>query len=132
MPLGPDGRPAASFLRYSNDWRNGVRQFQGDLAAGRYEEEWLEEAAEAMEERAQGAFDDYKERHFEEYWGQKGAVEAEVSATELAKVSLEDLVRAGKVVRGDVWSYSRAFGRGKKGVLVEKEVEVGFSLARGW
>ncbi len=33
--------------------------------------EWLAQAAQAMEERAEGEFDDWKEKNFEEYWGQK-------------------------------------------------------------
>ena len=120
-----DGTIPQNFLRYDNDWRNGVRQFQIDLEAGRYDPEWQRQAAQAMEERAAGKFDSYKEEHFEEWWGQKQKLPSDVLAGNSTKMKLDVLVRAGVFKVGDVWSYARVFGKAKEGrVLIEKDVTV--------
>lgn len=112
-------------MRYDNDWRNGVRQFQTDLEAGRYDPEWQRQAAQAMEERAAGKFDSYKEEHFEEWWGQKQKLSHDVLAGNSTKMKLDVLVKAGIFKLGDVWSYTRVFGKVKgERVLVEKDVTV--------
>ncbi|KAL1987163.1 hypothetical protein VTN96DRAFT_4769 [Rasamsonia emersonii] len=114
------------FLRYDNNWRYGVRQFQVDLEAGRYDPEWLRQAAQAMKERAEGKFDKFKEEEFEQFWGQKQKLDYGVIAGESSKVKLETLIQHGVVRVGDVWKYSRVFG--KKGdaerVFVEKEAKI--------
>lgn len=48
-----------------------IRKFQEDLEAGFYDPRWQEAAAEAMELRAAGAFDEWKEKETEAFWGQK-------------------------------------------------------------
>lgn len=104
-----------------------------DLEAGRYDADWLEEAAQAMEERAAGDFDDFKEREFEEFWGQKQRLSHSAIAGDMTTLKLEVLVKAGLYKLGDVWSFSRTVGRGKKRVVVEKDVPVrliGCSLGR--
>lgn len=53
------------------DFRNDLRCFVEDLRDGRYTAAWIEKADEAMQARAAGDFDDFKEREYEEYWGQK-------------------------------------------------------------
>ncbi|ODH45369.1 hypothetical protein ACO22_00093 [Paracoccidioides brasiliensis] len=113
-----------SFVRYSNSWRDAVRQFQIDLQTGRYDPEWQQQAAEAMEERAQGMFDKFKEEQFEEFWGQKQKLDYTVIAGASSKVKLGTLVENGVVRVGDVWRYSRAFGRGGEKILLEKEVRI--------
>ncbi|KAK2803843.1 hypothetical protein FQN50_006850 [Emmonsiellopsis sp. PD_5] len=113
-----------SFVRYSNNWRDAVRQFQLDLQNGKYDPEWQRQAAEAMEERAQGEFDRFKEEQFEEFWGQKQKLDHAVIAGESSKVKLETLVKEGVVRVGDVWRYSRAFGKSGTKVLVEKEARI--------
>ena len=119
-----DGKPPMEFLKYSTNWGDALRVFQADLEAGRYEPEWLAQAAEAMEERAAGKFDDAKEKHFEEYWGQKAQLESHMLTSEQSKIRLEELVSEGIFKVGDIWSYGRAFGRGKAAVLIEKDIEV--------
>ncbi|KAL2007345.1 hypothetical protein VTN00DRAFT_8783 [Thermoascus crustaceus] len=113
-----------TFLRYSNNWRDAVRQFQVDLQAGRYDPEWQRQAAEAMEERAEGKFDKFKEEEFEEFWGQKQKLDYSVIAGESSRVKLDTLIQHGVVKKGDVWKYTRVFGRKDERVLVEKEARI--------
>lgn len=129
-PPGEDGTEAKipplpeSFLRYSNHWRNGVRQFQVDLENGRYDPEWLRQAAEASQERAEGRFDKFKEEEFEQFWGQKQKLNYSVIAGESSRVKLVTLIEEGLVRVGDVWKYSRSFGKGGSRILVEKEAKI--------
>ncbi|MCJ1445388.1 MAG: hypothetical protein MMC23_005893 [Stictis urceolatum] len=123
-PYDEDGRPSMEFLKYNNDWRDSVRNFQNDLREGRYENEWREEAVQAMAERAAGEFDEWKEEQFEEYWGQKTKLNPREFSNEMARVTLEEMIAASTFEVGDVWSYSRPFGRGKAAFLVEKHVKI--------
>lgn len=111
-------------MRYNTDFRSAVRQYQLDLGAGRYDPTWLAEADAAMEERAQGKFDQWKEEQFEEFWGQKQKVDSKALAGQSSTVKLNRLIEADLCKVGDRWSYSRVFGQGKKKVLVEKEFKV--------
>ncbi|KAK5714327.1 hypothetical protein LTS12_027839, partial [Elasticomyces elasticus] len=112
-----------SFLRYSNHWRDGVRQFQLDLENGRYDPQWLKQAEKAVQERAEGGFDKFKEQEFEEFWGQKQKFDRSLAAGESSQVKLGTLVEHGLVRAGDIWKLSRGFGRGGK-ILVEKEAKI--------
>lgn len=118
------------FLRYSNAWRDSVRQFGIDLALGRYTEKWQRDAAEASRQRALGMFDDFKEQEFEAFWGQKQKLDRSLVAGESSKIKLETLVRAGVIKVGDVWKYSRIIKKEKHGVeggeevFIEKECKV--------
>jgi hypothetical protein len=125
IPFTDDGAPSPEFLKHNNDWRNGIRQFQEDIENGRYDPKWQEEAAQAMEERAAGAFDDYKEQHYEEFWGQKQKVDHRAIAGESAKVKLEDLIAAGLFCVGDTWAYCRVIRRKHDSALIEKDCTVG-------
>lgn len=129
LSYNDDGSLPKDFLRYDNDWRNGLRQFQTDLEQGRYDPEWLRQAAEAMEERAAGKFDKYKNDQYEEFWGQKQKLAQNVLAGEMTNLKLGVLVKAAVYRVGDVWSYARVFGRAEKKVLVEKDVTVSSSTA---
>jgi len=111
-------------VRYNTDFRSAVRQYQLDLEAGRYDPAWLAEADAAMEERARGNFDQWKEEQFEEFWGQKQKVDPKALAGQSSTVKLHRLIEADLCKIGDLWSYSRVFGQGKKKVLVEKEFKV--------
>ncbi|EDN08642.1 hypothetical protein I7I51_00282 [Histoplasma capsulatum] len=113
-----------SFVRYSNSWRDAVRQFQFDLQTGRYDPEWQRQAAAAMEERAQGKYDKFKEEQFEEFWGQKQKLDSDVIAGKSSTVKLGTLVENGVVRVGDVWRYSRCFRKGDEKLLLEKEVRI--------
>lgn len=100
--------------------------------------EWQAQAAQAMEERAEGEFDAWKEKNFEEYWGQKakppvtkgvkvggrnakaggsnakaGGSSAKMGAAGGGKGSTSlrfaQMVRDGVFDIGDVLSYSRLY-----------------------
>ncbi|KAA8643291.1 hypothetical protein EYZ11_002328 [Aspergillus tanneri] len=130
-PYPPPGDPDAkipplpeSFLRYSNHWRDGVRNFQLDLQSGRYDPDWLHQAEEAMTQRAAGNFDKFKEDEYEEFWGQKQKLDKTIIAGQSSRVKLQTLVEQGLVREGDVWKYSRAFSKGPGRILVEKEAKI--------
>lgn len=111
------------FLRYSNNWRDGIRHFQLDLQSGRYDPQWTREAEQAVRDRAAGKFDKFKEQEFEEFWGQKQKMDKYIAAGESSRVKLGTLIEQGVVRKGDIWKWSRNFGRRPK-VLVEKEAKV--------
>ena len=111
-------------FKHNNDFKGAVRQFQEDLASGKCDPLWIEEAALAMEERAAGKFDAWKEKEFEEFWGQKQKLDHSVIAGESAKLRLDVLLKNNYFKVGDEWSYSRVFGRGGDKVHVEKDATV--------
>ncbi|PYH94246.1 hypothetical protein BO71DRAFT_450186 [Aspergillus ellipticus CBS 707.79] len=111
------------FLRYSNNWRDGIRQFQLDLQNGRYDPLWQRDAHRAMEERAAGKFDKFKEEEFEQFWGQKQKMDKTLTAGQSSQVKLKTLVDNGVIREGDVWRYSRVFSRPRR-IFVEKEVRI--------
>ena len=124
VELDEDGSIPQAFLKYDPDWRNALHQFQVDLEAGRYDSTWLDEAALAMEERAAGVYDSFKETEFEEFWGQKQKVKVQLSG-ETASLKLADLIHANLFQVGDVWSYTRNVGKLPcERVQVEKECMV--------
>ena len=102
--------------------------YQQDLAAGRYDPEWLRQAAQAMEQRANGDFDKWKEQEFEEFWGQKQKLDSKARAGQSGTIKLNRLVEAGLFREGDIFSYQRTFGRGKDRLTVEKDVKVCLSF----
>ncbi len=109
--------------------------------------QWQAEAAQAMEERADGEFDDWKEKNFEEHWGQKSKppVRSRVKVVKVegekgtsvkvegskgsASLRFPQMVRDGVFQVGDIWCYSRLYpsGGGTSNVLVEKGVKVRFA-----
>jgi len=124
FPEFPDDMPIPNVMRQvmqsNNSFQADIRLFQEDLAAGRYDPKWLEDAHEAMEKRAKGHFDDWKERNREEFWGQKQKVDWTTLSGDSAQYTLVDLVKAGSFEVGDIWSLRR----GGQGVKVEKEAKV--------
>ena len=125
VPSNPDGYSIPmTFFKYDPDFRRGIREFQEDLGSGRLDPEWQADAAQAMEERAHGDFDSYKEDQFEAFWGQKQKLKHDALAGESTKIKLELLIQNGLFKVGDSFNYSRVFGRGKNGVLVEKDCKV--------
>ncbi|KAJ5201276.1 hypothetical protein N7449_006079 [Penicillium cf. viridicatum] len=112
------------FIRYSNNWRDGVRQFQLDLQNGRYDPEWLRQAQEAREQRENGDFDNFKEREYEQFWGQKQKVGWNAAAGESARVKMGTLINEGVIQLGDIWKFYYVYGRGPGRIVIEKEVKV--------
>lgn len=125
VPLSSDGYSIPiDFFKYDADFRRGIREFQEDLSTGRLDPGWQEAAGEAMEERARGDFDSYKENQFEEFWGQKQKLDWKAVAGESAKLKLDVMIQNGVFKEGDYFSYSRVAGRVKARVMVEKECKV--------
>ena len=125
IPLNTDGYSIPmTFFKYDPDFRRGIREFQEDLASGRLDPKWQADAAQAMEERARGQFDAYKENQFEAFWGQKQKLNHDALAGESTKIKLDLLIQNEIFKVGDYFSYSRVFGRGKNGVLIEKDCKV--------
>ncbi|KAJ5622940.1 hypothetical protein N7490_011545 [Penicillium lividum] len=115
-----------SFVRYSNNWRDGIRQFQLDLQHGRYDPEWLRQAEEARQERENGEFESFKEREYEEFWGQKQKLDKRLAAGESGKVKLGTLVEEGAIQIGDVWRFNYVYGKGAERIVIDKEARVSF------
>ena len=125
VPINPDGYSIPmTFFKYDPDFRRGIREFQEDLGSGRLDPKWQADAAQAMEERARGEFDAYKEDQFEAFWGQKQKLNHDALAGESTKIKLDLLIQNEIFKVGDYFSYSRVFGRGKSGVLIEKDCKV--------
>ncbi|KAH0556877.1 hypothetical protein GP486_005329 [Trichoglossum hirsutum] len=124
-PDNPDAHFRPGFLKYDNDWKSGIRMYQEDLSNGRYDPEWIRQAEKSMNDRSNGDFDAWKEKEYEEFWGQKQKMAVGVIAGESNKIKLETLVRNDVIQVGDIWVFSRSFNKGKKtGILVEKEATV--------
>ena len=115
-----DGSPHESFLKRDLNWRYATRRLQEEIASGMLDPKWQADAAKAMEERAFGEFDAFKENQYEEFWGQKQKVPSDALAGKSATLTLCDLVLGGAFKVGDVWSYVRCFGSN----LVEKDCTV--------
>ncbi|KAJ5484922.1 hypothetical protein N7539_004910 [Penicillium diatomitis] len=113
-----------SFIRYSNNWRDGIRQFQLDLQNGRLDPEWLRQAESARRKRENGDFDSFKEREFERFWGQKQKTQMHVMSGESSKIKLHQLIEAGVFMIGDVWRFDYVWGKGPERVHVAKEVRI--------
>ncbi|KAJ5173785.1 uncharacterized protein N7500_001716 [Penicillium coprophilum] len=113
-----------SFIRYSNNWRDGVRQFQLDLQNGRYDPGWLHQAQEARQQRENGDFDNFKEREYEQFWGQKQKVDWRAPAGESARVKIGTLIDEGVIQLGDIWKFYYVYGRGAGRIVIEKEVRL--------
>ncbi len=125
VPVNPDGYSIPiTFFKYDPDFRRGIREFQEDLGSGRLDPKWQADAAQAMEERARGEFDAYKERKFEEFWGQKQKVDHNALAGESTKIKLELLIQNELFKIGDYFSYSRVVGGRQNGVLIEKDCKI--------
>lgn len=93
-------------------------------------------------ERADGKFDNWKEKEFEQFWGQKQKLHYASYAGEARQVKLETMVEHGLFCKGDIWTYARVFDVGQKDkpsyardffvgekgdsdtILIEKEIKV--------
>lgn len=77
LPLGSIGEESVSkrpksFTLSNNCFRTDVAKFQTDLTNGHLAKTWQAAAEQAMEERAAGQYDAWKNDEAELWWGQKG------------------------------------------------------------
>ncbi|KAL8725752.1 MAG: hypothetical protein Q9166_007152 [cf. Caloplaca sp. 2 TL-2023] len=121
VELNDDGTIPQDFWKYNAEFRLDCRNLQEDLRAGRMDPEWQLQAHQAMEERAAGDFDDFKEREFEEFWGQKQKIDWKYLAGDASKVRLDEMLRAELFKTGDVWSFDHTFRRGEESVPIQKD-----------
>lgn len=124
VPRNENGSISLDWLRYDNDWRHGIRQWQADLEAGHLDPKWQREAALAMEERAAGNFDKFKEEEFEEFWGQKQKMHSRMLAGQSSVLKLPNLIAGSLFKEGDFWVYSRTFVRGNDKTEIVKDCKV--------
>ncbi|KAL8720023.1 MAG: hypothetical protein Q9181_007975 [Wetmoreana brouardii] len=124
VELNDDGSIPTEFWKYNSEFRLDCRNLQEDLRTGRMDPEWQRQAHQAMEERAAGKFDDFKEREFEEFWGQKQKVDWAALAGDASKVKLDDMLTAGLFKEGDVWTFDHTFGRGAEAVRIWKDCKI--------
>lgn len=128
LPQLPDGdalfNVPKEYMRSNNSFLADVGFFQEDLKEGRYDPKWLQDAQVAMQKRANGDFDDWKERNKEEFWGQKQKIDWNARAGDSSQHSLKTLVKAGLFKVGDVWHMRRGHGRGGAAMVVEKDATV--------
>ena len=140
IPVNAEGLPTKDYLKYDTDFRQSVRIFQSDLGAGRFDPEWQRQAAEAMEERANGQFDQWKEQNFEQFWGEKAVPtvsaqpnvrvdkKAEGPGTGSTQVRLMHMFRGGAFQIGDMWNCTWLFKDKHTGdVVFEKQLEVEYT-----
>jgi hypothetical protein len=126
-PESSNPRPDSRFLRSNTTWAHYIARAQEDISEGRNDPEWLQQALDAHRDREAGKFDNWKDKEYEEFWGQKQKLAAGVVAGSTAGLKIKDLYQAGCIKVGDTFSYARSFkGTAKgKGVLVEKEAILG-------
>lgn len=116
-------QPSLGLLLYDMHWKSDVRIFEENLKDGYCEPEWIEEAQEAISNKVNGKFDNWKLRNFEEYWGQKMTVKNDLIGNK-QKVMLMDLFMVQELQLGDEWTYSRSFGIGNRTTTVEHKFEM--------
>ncbi|KAF2454387.1 Asx homology domain-containing protein [Lineolata rhizophorae] len=117
-------------------FQSDVRLFQEDLLNGRLDPAWQKQALAAMERRARGDFDEWKERETEVFWGQKQKTFSRAIAGACSEIKMDELIREGCIQVGDVFSFSHSFAKGFKEelanstgrngpmLLIEKEAKI--------
>lgn len=122
-----NGQPSidANFLKYDMDWSHGLSRVKEDIAEGRNDPEWLSQAIDAFEQRKAGAFDQFKEQEYEEFWGSKQKIPQTVLAGLSSGIKWGILFRDGIFRLGDIFSLTQQYKTLDHGViLLEKEVKV--------
>jgi hypothetical protein len=61
----------AKLLIGNSAFKSDVTRYQDDLLNGYFDPRWQEKARAAVQERARGDFDEWKEEETELWWGQK-------------------------------------------------------------
>lgn len=109
----PDPKPQINHSVWKNPiFKDALANWTNDLSMGKYEQEYIERGKKARERRMAGEFDDWKEKNFEEFWGQKQRLYHDAVAGESSKVKIEHLVKYHAFKIGDVFSMRRSFAGG--------------------
>ncbi|OBT78836.1 hypothetical protein VF21_02536 [Pseudogymnoascus sp. 05NY08] len=112
-------RISESFLKFDQNWAHYLGRAQEDIAEGRNDPGWLEEAAEASEQRADGEFDDWKDNEYEMFWGVKQKLQSNVLTGLSGSIKFDDLVTRELIKPGDIFLFQRTIGK----VFIEKEIK---------
>jgi len=121
-----DGKPIINpQLFKSSAFNEACCRYQQDLADGKYESDYLAKAADARKRRMAGDFDNWKDEHFEVYWGQKQKLFSNAVAGASSKIKLSEMVKASVFKVGDVFSMRRHFSGG---LIIRKDAIVSGSL----
>lgn len=125
---GSDGKPRISpdFLKYDPNWSYYISRFQEDISEGRNDPAWISQAMQALEQRQNGDFDNFKDEEYELFWGVKQKVAHNVIAGQSSALSLNILFKEEVLRRGDIWVLRRkvAGTDGAAATIVEKEMAV--------
>lgn len=125
---GSDGKPRISpdFLKYDPNWSYYVSRFQEDISEGRNDPAWISQARQALEQRQNGDFDNFKDEEYEAFWGVKQKVPHNVIAGQSSALNLNILFKEDVLLEGDVWVLRRKIAGtdGAAATLVEKEMAV--------
>ncbi|OAF63433.1 hypothetical protein VC83_00329 [Pseudogymnoascus destructans] len=112
-------RISENFLKFDQNWAHYLGRAQEDIAEGRNEPRWLEEAAAASEQRADGEFDDRKDNEYEMFWGVKQKLQSNVLTGLSSSIKFDDLVTRELIRPGDIFLFQRTIGK----VFIEKEIK---------
>lgn len=119
-------RISEDFLKYDPDWRHYLGRAQEDIAEGRNDPDWLEQAAAASKCRTDGDFDDWKDGEYELFWGTKQKLASNVLTGLASYLKFEDLIKNDLIKTGDVFLFQRTI----RGILIEKEIKVSLGFLR--
>ena len=118
----PDAKPSIHPDMFENVFfKEAIRNYQEDLAAGKYEPAYVAKGMEARRRRLAGEFDSWKDSQFEMHWGDKQRLYNDAIAGESSKVKLQDLAKHHQFRVGDIFSMRRGFAGG---VSVRKDAVV--------
>ncbi|OBT58473.1 hypothetical protein VE04_01514 [Pseudogymnoascus sp. 24MN13] len=112
-------RISENFLKFDQNWAHYLGRAQEDIAEGRNDPGWLEEAAAASEQRAEGEFDDWKDNEYEMFWGVKQKLQSNVLTGLSGSIKFDDLVSRELIKPGDIFLFQRTIGK----VFIEKEIK---------
>ncbi|KFY52826.1 hypothetical protein V496_08112 [Pseudogymnoascus sp. VKM F-4515 (FW-2607)] len=112
-------RISESFLKFDQNWAHYLGRAQEDIAEGRNDPIWLEQAAAASEQRTDGEFDDWKDNEYEVFWGVKQKLQSNVLTGLSGAIKFNDLVTRELIKPGDIFLFQRTIGK----IFIEKEIK---------
>jgi len=113
----------ALYLANSQAFQAECRNWQDDLAAGRFKPTWRKAAGEAMEHRAKGVMDEWKEKEREPLYGAYSQLN-EMDEEKALQIHLKDLIADDLFHVGDTWWYRYSYGKASAQTQIVKELKV--------
>ncbi|KFX86938.1 hypothetical protein V490_08701 [Pseudogymnoascus sp. VKM F-3557] len=112
-------RISENFLKFDQNWAHYLGRAQEDIAEGRNDPVWLEEAAAASEQRTDGEFDDWKDNEYEQFWGVKQRLQSNVLTGLSGSIKFDDLITRELIKPGDIFLFQRTINK----IFIEKEIK---------